>query len=439
MQDKAYPQLPTAFQCKLAPGLILFLFLSVTLFIKLAVPLGGGDQLFFGLVVIYGVCGLGLLTSTLAFEPKQLGITLLLLGSLVGIQLIGGTNFSIFSVIFLFIVLLPYTLRPRNGTLRPGIELVYFQNLMVIFAVLGIIQFFLQFVIGSDWAFLIDTKLPASIVKQQFNSLNPLGYGSTTYKSTAFFMQEASNFSQFLSIAILVELIYFMNWKRMALYFSALALTFSGTGLIILALLAPFYLIATRRIGLLVTGILFVTTLPLWGEFVGLGYTVGRLSEFNSTQTSAFARFISPYVSIQNKLIPEGPWATLFGLGAGSMLRTIGSGVDYQVATSTWSKIIYEYGFIGGILFYAYMGYLMFSGRKNVFLIFAVFINFYFLGEYILAPTVHALIMAFLVWPSTTRDDKIYVTNTLLARLQPAPEPELQPEPEPNSSPAVKI
>lgn len=418
MLDKTNAQLLTSFQCKLASRLILSLFLSVTLFIKFALPLGGSDQLFFSLVVIYAVCGIGIITSTLSFEPKQLGITLFLLGSLLGIQLIGGTSFSIFSVIYLFIVLMPYTLRPRDGALRPGIELVYFQNLMLIFAILGIAQFFLQFVIGYEWAYLIDTKMPPSIVKQQFNSLNPLGYGSTTYKSTAFFMQEASNFSQLLSIAILVELIYFMNWKRMALYFAALALTFSGTGLIILAILAPFYLIATRRIGLLVAGIVFITTLPFWGEYVGLGYTVGRLTEFGNSNSSAFARFISPYLSIQYKLIPEGPWTTLFGLGAGSMVRTMGSGVDYEVATSTWSKVLYEYGFIGGILFYSYMGYLMFSGRKNLFLVFAIFIQFYFLGEFILAPTVHALILAFLVWPSTTRDDKIETEGKFFLQLK---------------------
>lgn len=418
MQDKTEVQLPLTFQSHLAPRLVLFLFLSITLFIKFALPLGGSDQVFLGLIIIYAVCGLGLITSTLSFEPKHLGLTLLVLGSLLGIQIIGGTSFSVMSVIYLSIVLLPYTLRPRDGLLRPGSELVIFQNLMVIFSVLGIAQFFLQFVIGKDWAFLVDTKIPQVILKQQFNSINPLGYGSETYKSTAFFMQEASIFSQLLAIAILIELIYFMNWKRLALYFAALGLTFSGTGLIILAVLAPFYLIATKRIGLLVAGVVFVTTLPFWGEFVGLGYTVGRLSEFGSSKSSAFARFISPFITINDKLFPEGTWATLFGLGAGSMVRTMNIGVDYEVATSTWSKIIYEYGFVGGILFYAYVGYLMFSGRKNLFLIFAIFIQFYFLGEFILAPTVHALILAFLVWPSTTRDDKIEVEDKIFLQLK---------------------
>lgn len=421
---------PSLLQNRLAPKLILFLFLSVSLFIKFAIPLGGSDQIFFGIIVIYAVCGVGLITSTLTFSPKQLGYTLLVLGLLLAIQFIGGTNFSIPSVAYLFIVLMPYVLRPKPHLLRPGVEFIYYQNVMIIFSVLGIIQFFLQFIIGSDWAFLIDTKLPASIIKQQFNSLNSLGYLSQTYKSTAFFMLEPANFSQMLALAILIELIYFMNWKRLALYFAALAVTFSGTGLIILAVLTPFYLIATRRIGLLVAGVVFITTLPFWGEYVGLGYTINRIYEFGNTSSSAYARFISPYLSIENKVIPEGIWSTLFGLGAGSMFRTMGSGVDYEVATSTWSKIIYEYGFVGGILFYLYMGYLMFSGRKNLFLVFAIFIQFYFLGEFILAPTVHALILAFLVWPSTTRDDKIDGEGWLFLRFKKNPA-----NPEPSRTP----
>ena len=347
-----------------------------------------------------------------------------------GILLIGGNDFSFPSYAYLVVILLPYALKLNNTLVRKGQELIFFQNIMVCFSILGIIQFFLQFLIGADWAFLIDTKLPASIIKQHYNSMNSLGYGSTTYKSTAFFMQEPSIFSQLLSIAILIELIYFMNLKRLALYFAALAVTFSGTGLIILAVLTPFYLIATRRIGLLIAGVAFITTLPFWGEYVGLGYTINRIAEFGSTNSSAYARFISPFITVVDKLFPEGVWHTLFGLGAGSMIRTMGAGVDYEVATSTWSKIIFEYGFVGAILFYLYMGYLMFSGRKNLFLVFAIFIQFYFLGEFILAPTVHALIIAFLVWPSTTRDDKIEGEGWLFLRFKKNPA-----DPEPSKPP----
>lgn len=405
-------------QKKIVLGLVLVLFLSTTALIKFAIPLGGDNQVFFSIVVIYFFCGVGLLTSTLYINPTQLALSTLLLGGLLATQLLGGTTFSILSYLYMVTVLLPYIFKPKEGLLRPGAELVLFQNLMSCFALLGILQFFLQFIIGADWAFFVDTKFPAEIVKQHYNSMNALGYGSTVYKSTAFLMQEPSNFSQLLAIAILIELIYFMSLKRLMLYVLALSLTFSGTGLIILFVLGPFYLIYKRRFGILFSGILLVFTLPFWGEYVGLGYTINRIEEFGSTNSSAFARFISPFMTINNKLFSQDIWNNLFGLGAGSMMRTMGTGVDYEVANASWSKLLYEYGFVGGLLFYAYMGYLMFSGRKNLFLIFAITIQFYFLGEYVSSPTVHVLILAFLVWPSTTRDDKIETNGKFFLQLK---------------------
>lgn len=404
--------------------LICALIISVTFFIKLAIPIGGGSQVFFTLICIYLLIGLGFLSGRLEIRKQNFGAYLLLVGGLLTTQILGNTDFSLLSITMLVIVHLPYIFRIKEGTLPYFMEIVFFQRIMAILAVLGIFQFFIQFLTGPDYAFPIDSFLPQNLIMQGYHGTNPLNAGKDIYKSTGFVSQEPSNFSQLLALAVIIEMIYFLNWKRIVLYLIAIALTFSGTGLILLFALTPFYLLLKRHFIILISLMVLLVSAPVWAPLIGLGGTVERAGEFSNQNSSGYARFISPFRSVNERVLSGDPQTILWGLGAGAMSRTMSKGVDYETAGSTWGKIIYEYGIIGGLVYFSFMGYMFFADRKSVYLILALFIQFYFLGEHVFPPTIHGLIFALLIWPRhnkpTTNDVSHLASKGIFPRLMPA-------------------
>lgn len=375
--------------------------IAVCYFQKIALPLGGGMQLPMAAFLIWLTVGLGCLTGHLVLHAKRLAAYALTMGVLLLTQLVGGYNPSLLSLMLMALLHLPYvfSLKTRDVPSKPLPEAEFYQKTMVVLSVLGIAQYFLQYIIGADWAFFLDTRLPDWVLLQGFNNLNAFVYGGTTYKSNGFFLQEPSVFSQMLAVALIFELIYFKNLKRSILYLLALAVTFSGTGIIILLALLPIYMLQKKRFIALFAFLVFTVTAPFWAPYVGLERTVGRATEFTSQHSSGFARFISPAIVIDQVLIPQGDKAVIFGMGAGTMFKAIqDQGFDFAASTSTWGKVIFEYGIFGSLVYFCFMGYLIFSSPRSIYLAAALFIQFWILGEYILSPIAHGLILGLLVW-----------------------------------------
>ncbi len=378
-------------------ALLFGLLLSVTLFIKFGLPFGGGG-LFLAFFIIWGLTGYGYLSGLLEVHKKRFMIYSVFVGVLLCLQLPNVQTFSITSLAMICLIHAPYIFILKEGHYNPEAETKFFNKLMLFFAVLGIIQFFAQYGIG-EWAFFFDTKFPQSWIVPNYHGLNPLTEGVPIYKSTALFMQEPSNFSQLLALAILIELLFFRNWARLGFYFVALSLTFSGTGLIPLIVLTPLYLLLKRKFFTLITLIAVYIAAPLWAPYVGLDKTVNRTTEFVNTNSSGYARFISPARVIADSKMGEDAGAFLTGLGAGSYANVTPEMVDYTRAASTWGKLFYEYGLIGTLFYILFMGYVIGASKKNGFLIAALLIQYIFLGEHLFPPTVHALLLAFLAWP----------------------------------------
>lgn len=379
--------------------LILALIVSVTFLLKFIVPIGGGNFVFVAFLIVCALTAFGATFGYLETHKTRLLMYLVTIGILFTTQLLGGTAWSLMSIVMICIIHLPYVFVLREGGYTPGIEIKYFRNILSIIACLGILQFFLQYIIGTDAAFFIDTMLPEQFVLHAYNAMNSLPSDSEHYKSTGFFMQEPSNFSQLLALAIIIEILYFQSTKRFALYFFAFALTFSGTGLIILGILLPAYLLMKKKFFILILLILTVFSAPIWAPLVGLQDTVDRVAEFQNVDASGFARFISPAITI-DRYILAGDWKTmLMGIGAGNSDVLSKEILDYEYFAPTWGKIILEYGLIGGLMYFSFFFYALYSSKKNGYVIAALAIMLILLGEYLFPPTVHALILALLLWP----------------------------------------
>ncbi len=385
---------------RIATWIVAALLIGTTLLQKFAVPFGGDQQVFVPMLVMLGGAAVGFLSGRLAVNMMRMALYLLFVGTIVLTQFLGPGVLSFSSLFLLFVMHAPYVLQLRPGLVRPGFELVCFQRLMVFFAVVGFCQYFLQYVIGTPYAFFIDKQFPEFLIRQTMNNLNSLYYGSPYYKSNGFFFIEPSMFCQFLAIAVVVEIARIRSYWRIPLYLAGIAVTFSGTGLILLFLLAPAYLIQKRRFFLLAALVLGLATASVWAPLVGLGLTVDRVGEFSTTGSSAHGRFLSPFKLVHDFILPQ--WSTtLFGAGAGSMYRTIlQSPTSYFASTSTWSKIIFEYGFIGFFAYMVFIGRIFTSAGRSGYLRAALFVEYFFLGEYLLPADVHPLILALLAWPA---------------------------------------
>ena len=388
---------------RLSEWLLFSLIISATILQKIILPVGGNLDLFLGLPLLLVIAATGYVTRRLRVTP----VTLLAYAAMAGIlcltQVFASQEISIASLLLLLVVHLPYILTLRPGATRPGIALLFYQRVMFLCAVLGMLQYFGQFAVGAEWAFPMENIVPQSIVAKGFHGMNPIGYASAIYKSNGIFFLEPAMFCQMLAIALVIETVYFHNTRRLAAYLVGIAVTFSGTGLLILFVLAPMYLIAHRRFLVLLLAVLILATAGLWAPAIGLGPTYERAFEFTDPNSSGFARFISIFYVLAAFLTTATKF--LFGIGAGTIHdNALPRALGFATFDPSWGKVAFEYGFLGLAAYLGFLLVLMTRSPQSGYLKTALMLQFLFLGEFVLPPTLHAILMALIVWPAIGND-----------------------------------
>jgi hypothetical protein len=209
-------------------------------------------------------------------------------------------------------------------------------------AVAGIAQFFAQFVFQPVWLFDYRGMIP--------EALRASGGWNTVYtvtgwtKSNGFFLREPSLFSIAMAFALLCEL---SLWRRkwvMAVLAFALVLSYSGSGLLGLAVAMLFPLGRGMVLRLLVCAVLAALAIVLLGDTLNLSYTLNRVGEINSERSSAYCRFVYPGAATILQLNSE-PWTMLLGHGPGSMERMGATCEDLH--STAYAKLLFEYGVLG--------------------------------------------------------------------------------------------
>jgi hypothetical protein len=126
----------------------------------------------------------------------------------------------------------------------------------------------------------------------------------------------------------------------MAILILGLLLSYSGSGLLVLAvgLLFPLGRYSLMRFGA-AAGIAALV-FAMFGEVLNLSYTAGRIDEFISQRSSAYCRFVEPAVMTLQHLDANG-WTTLLGHGPGTLRGLHGT------CETTFGKVPFEYGLLG--------------------------------------------------------------------------------------------
>ena len=77
--------------------------------------------------------------------------------------------------------------------------------------------------------------MPERIVYLHYNYIQPIHWGSPWMKPNAVFFLETSHISQFIAMAIIIELSCFFRVRYLAFLGAALMTTFGGTGMLTVA------------------------------------------------------------------------------------------------------------------------------------------------------------------------------------------------------------
>jgi hypothetical protein len=268
----------------------------------------------------------------------------------------------------------------------------FFRNAVLLIALVGTVQFGLQFLIGPRIPFFLD-RLSPGIIVSNFNVLNPLAFNSPIFKSNGFFLLEPSFFSQLIAVGIALEVMIWRNRVRLLFLALAALLSFSGTGIVMLVIFQPIYAIYKKQYRILIVACVAVGALLLAAEPLGLTALTSRIGELGSSRSSGWARFVSPFLYLQEAAF-QGPWSFLLGHGPGSVeqIRTL----DYQAFDPTWAKLIYEYGFLG-FAAYAALFYSAFV-KSEMPLRLPLGLTYVLLGGYLLNVSIVSQLAIMVVW-----------------------------------------
>jgi hypothetical protein len=337
---------------------------------------------------VYLVLGAWLLLGKIRINWLRLAlylITVVFLSISYILSSLRGNLQSLPSFIYLLVLYLPVIAVHRGGAGQDR-YFAAFQGGMLAAAVLGIIQFVLQY-LGISLSALVFDHLPNRIIDQQYNYLIRISATSPYYKANGVFMLEPSFFSKWLAVAVLVVLLRRTNPRRLLAYLPAMLLSFSGTGMITLGIGA---VLQAVRLRLRWITIFFLLTMPILALFMATEFWEfwwERLGEFGRTGTSADLRFIAPYQAMA-KYIQSGDSVTfLFGAGAGTVddefIRLYS---DRNLHPPLVLKLLYEYGFFATISFLALLLVCFFHQTELLPLAISLFIMYAFLSTGLLQP-----------------------------------------------------
>lgn len=271
------------------------------------------------------------------------------------------------SLMLLFVLYAPFAIRLK-GEPEEVHEYVLsaFVSAATFIAIVAIVQIVLVNATKSSLLTNIYFNLPAAI--RGAGNYTFVREGGGIIKANGFFLRESADLSIIVALALIIEFGSRARLRIMGILAAGLLCSLSGSGL--LAITAGFLLPRSLlRIPLFVVylvGLVLALYLLYSLDIPGLSLWFDRLSEFQTPNTSAYARFVAPMEMIGHSF-DNGPLATWFGNGAGSYLRDVRLyHMDYEVNDPTWAKLIYEYGLLGFGLISAILMQRLYSSRLRI-------------------------------------------------------------------------
>ena len=385
--------------------------LCASIFSKFGIPGFASIGIGIALPLMMLALAFGMLSDCVRIEPRRLSFYCIALSVLVLPQLLQAGTFSLNSLLMLALLHIPYVLVVVRGyELAPRV-LKLFLHIASLLAVLAIAQYFLQGIIDNAYLYPLDNLIPSEFIVQGFNAQGTISYRSTQIRATGMFMLEPSFLTQFLAVAIVAESVTSKQLWRLGLYAVGILVAHAGTGILILLICMPMVVIFYRRWDLALLGVIGITIVLVFGEALNLDMIANRANEFDDPNSSGFARFVGGFYMFQQMLWPDLPRA-LFGYGAGAFMDYVHL-FDIEVADMPMTKMIFEFGLIGALVYFAFVASCLFASPLPRLISLAIALTFLLNGMYV--PFSHGLALGLLV-----------LTSLPPGKATPAPRPSLR-------------
>jgi hypothetical protein len=311
----------------------------------------------------------------------------------------GASSLNSFGLLLVIYILNIFVVAVSRETYRRILD--NFQRMMVITAVLGVIQYAGQFVVPAAWVeylFSFNKIVPSNWLLPAFNTVIPVHLGGAVFKSNGFVFLEPSTFSQFLAVALIIELAVFHSRWRIAAFACAYFITYSGTGLVILVASLPFFLTKLRPSYLLGGALAMGGVILVGGAALNLDVFINRAGGFSNEHSSAFARFVGPWLWIRDFQMAD-TWRMFFGYGAGSV-ATLQQNAPFDFHDPTWAKVTMEYGLIGALIFFSFYLHSAFARAHEKRINWALLVMFLATGGALLNPFMACTILLLGILPA---------------------------------------
>jgi hypothetical protein len=378
-------------------GLYWAAIITATFVSKLAVPPLGAAGMSIAIPCVLAMLGIAFVFGCVDIDPKAAAAYMFVMGSLFAMQIFADSRYSMMSLILLAALHLPYVFSMARPPSFLRIVRIL-QTVGLIIAILGLMQYSLQFVVRPELVFPIENFIPKDFVVSLFNQQAPTSYGASTYRANGMVMVEPSMFSQLMALCVLIEMVTKQRWWYVAIAIGAMLVSFSGTGIIMLAVSVIVLMLERGKIILLVggcvVGCLLISLAFVFDNIPVLSSLVRRVGEFSSEGSSGFARFVGGFYMFEQFLWPE-PLRTLIGFGAGMFKYFMGMTV-YPVAEMAVFKMVFEFGILGSILYFGFIAYIFLRSHAPLAVRAALGISLVLNGIYF--PMAHWLALLLLVW-----------------------------------------
>jgi hypothetical protein len=366
---------------------------------RFTIPFGPSD-LPPNLAITLTVLGFLALLGRLAVSPARLIGFLSFAATICVVSALGEKiTFSTSSLALLFLLYGCFVFDVPQAFTGRMLILKDVQALILVVAIAAIAQFLLQFVFKGSALFTFSGLLPESLLVKGFNTVIPLWYGSTIYKSNGFVLTEPSYLSQLMALGLIVEIRYFGRWARIGCFGAALLLSFSGTGLLVLIAIAPLLVRNLNWRSIAVAAAVIVVVCVAVGPDLVLESYGTRMGEFAEQGSSFNDRFIEPLAMIAKEL-GSNPTALLVGLGPGAV-TDIKAAYFPHAHDPTWAKLLIEYGLIGSVAFCILMVTSLWRHAEDRALALAFAIGYLCFGGMLLHTRYQALVLVLGVLTNT--------------------------------------
>lgn len=386
---------------------------------RFALPFGGG-QVPFVLPVVLAAVAWAVHRGVVGVEPVRRQLFLITVVWCAGVATIAswrGLPWSALSILYLAMTYMPFIFclrRPTTHLYRSGLSL--FLRLMYVAAVIGIAQVGLQ-LLGFPYADPF-AALPSPFVMQGYTTSYPVVYGSSIFKANGILFLEASFFSQFLALALVIHLYLRRRGVGGYLLIAGMIASVSGTG-IILALVGVVALGVSegrRHLVRMAAGVVVLASLVALSP-VGSIFT-SRLDESSSSTSSAKGRFSVPYeVSVSD--LTADPLTLSTGQGPGAAERSSAQLKDETGLTAVFPvvpKVALEYGLPALVIFLCFIVTSTLSRVPSTALALPALVMYFALSGSLLQPvtvyTVYALTSLFAVGGARSRPEPLPAGST---------------------------